>query len=169
MYLKTLNFENAKDAYHFFQNNSSYENGFENQYKNWTYNDFVSKGIKERLDSSIGKNLKDGYVPDTYFLFFDDNHQIVGVFKLRHYLNEKLKNGSGHVGYMIDKNHRQKGYAKEGLRQLINLIRSKNLIIEDEIYFECNINNWPSIKTILSCGGSIHHKDDKHIYLRIKK
>ena len=44
-------------------------------------------------------------------------------------------------------------------------------VIEEVLqkYFECNINNWPSIKTILSCGGSIHHKDDKHIYLRIKK
>ncbi|MCR5115479.1 MAG: GNAT family N-acetyltransferase, partial [Bacteroidales bacterium] len=46
---------------------------------------------------------------------------IVGQFRIRHYLNEALRTGAGHIGYFIAKEFRGKGYATEGLRQTLEV------------------------------------------------
>ena len=63
----------------------------------------------------MGLNLKEGFVPDTIFVLVDDNENYVGIFNLRHYLNEFLANGPGHIGMGISSKYRRKGYATKGL------------------------------------------------------
>ncbi len=168
MKLKKFNREDSKKEHEFFQNNDAYENGFVNDYKDVSYGDFLTHAIPERLDAEKGINLKEGYVPDIYYFLLDDEEQIVGVYKLRLRLNDFLRNGPGHVGYMIDKDHRHRGYGKKGLALLIELIKKEDLIKEDELYFETHNDNVFSMRTILANGGYIHHRNGKFTYLRIK-
>ena len=111
--------------------------------------------------------LSVGLVPSaTYFTIRKDDNKIVGLFKIRHYLNDFLRNGPGHMGYAILPDERGKGYAKKGLQLAIE--ECKNLILEDEIYFSVIKSNPASSKVILSCGGYIFEENEKEYLLRIK-
>lgn len=167
MYLKKLNLADAKKEYDFFQGVES-ENGFVNEYKNLSFDEFVSMALPLRLDAEKGINLKKGYVPDIYYFLYDTDDMIIGFYILRLYLNDFLRNGPGHIGYLINRNYRNKGYGKIGLGLLIDIIKKENLIKEQELYFECNSDNNYSIKTILANKGYIHHIEKECTYLRIK-
>lgn len=115
---------------------------------------------------SKGENLPEGYVPETFlFLWCDD--EIVGQFRIRHYLCESLRTGGGHIGYFIKKEFRNKGYGKEGLRQTLQIART--IIPEDEIYLRVNKDNPASLKVMLDNGGYIKYEDEDKYYVRIKK
>lgn len=58
--------------------------------------------------------------------------KIVGLFKIRHYLNDFLRKGAGHIGYGILPEYRGKGYAKKGL--VLAIEKCKEIIKENEIY-----------------------------------
>lgn len=118
------------------------------------------------INYSKGIDLPEGYVPSTeYFLWSDD--KIVGVFRIRHYLNDLLKNGAGHVGYGIRKQYRGKGYATEGLRLTIE--KAWEIIREEEIYMSVYKNNPASLQVQKKNGAYIHHEDDEEFYTRIKR
>ena len=140
------------------------ENGFENPVFNIQREDFDEYLIK-RKNSSMGIGLKEGYVEDTVYILEDDNNEYVGIFNLRHRLNENLKNGAGHIGYGIASKYRNKGYATKGLA--LTLIEAKKSGIE-EAYLSTNKTNKESLKVQLNNGAYIHHEDDKHYYTRIK-
>ena len=140
------------------------ENGFENPVFDIKREDFDEYLIK-RKNSSTGIGLKEGYVEDTVYILEDDNNEYVGIFNLRHRLNENLKNGAGHIGYGIAQKYRNKGYATKGLA--LTLIEAKKLGIE-EVYLSTNKTNKESLKVQLNNGAYIHHEDDKHYYTRIK-
>lgn len=167
MYLKKLNMEDSKKEYEYYQSFQS-EDGFENEWYGISYDEFVNKVLPLDFDNEKGINLKEGYVPDCTYLLYDDENNIVGEYHLRLCLNDFLRNGPGHIGYIILKQYRQKGYAKTGLKLLVELIKKNNLVPEDELYFEANNDNIGSVKTVLACGGYIHHKTDKFTYTRIK-
>lgn len=144
----------------------SNENGFTNEMANCSFEDF-KKYLVRKEESSRGVNLKEGYVEDTTYILMNDDGEYVGLFNLRHRLNEFLKNGPGHIGYGIRKEYRNKGYASRGLELLINL--AKDIIKEDEIYLSVHKDNLPSLKVQLKNGAYIHHQDDKEYFTRIKK
>ena len=97
LYLKKINFEDAEEEYKAIKSMPAQENGFENKYHDVTKEEFINEVIPKLLKNSEGLDLPDGYVPDTYFFLWDDN-KIVGLFKIRHYLNDFLRNGAGHLG-----------------------------------------------------------------------
>ena len=165
LYLKKANYEDIEEEFNFMSKMKS-ANGFENPYINISRNEFKEKCLDEIIGQSNGNNLPEGYVPNTYFYLWDDN-KIVGLFKIRHYLNEHLKNGSGHIGYGILEEHRGKGYATKGLALAIE--ECKKIIPEDEIYLRVDKSNFASLKVMLKNGGYIHHEDEKKYYVRIKK
>lgn len=165
MYLKVLNKEDAKKEYAFFKELKT-ENGFENPYENITYDEFMNQVIDERIQASLGKGLPEGYVPDTYY-FLWDNDEIVGLFKVRHYLNDFLKNDAGHIGYAVLPQYRQKGYAKAGLKLAIEELKKLPDFKEDEIYMSCFKENKASLKVQQANGAYIHHEDDEYYYTRI--
>ena len=147
------------------KNIPAYETGFENKYYNVSEDEFKNKVISKLLANSEGKELENGYVPNTYFFLWNDD-KIVGLFKIRHYLNEHLIKGAGHLGYAILAEHRQKGYATRGLKLAIE--KCKNIIKEDEIYMSVYKDNIASLKVMLSNGAYIVDETDNEYLTRIK-
>ena len=165
--LKEINLEDAKKEYAFFQAFPS-ENGFENEFYDMPYDEFVQKGIPAALDAAKGIGLPEGYVPGSTLLLWD-NDVIVGVFHLRHYLTPALAEGAGHIGYAIHPAYRGKGYATRGLGLALNALRAMPDFPEDEIYLRCWRSNLPSLRAMLANGGYIHHQDDNNCHVRVKR
>ena len=166
LYLKEANFEDIEKEFEFVKDIPKDENGFTNPYSGCTQEEFENDILPLIINYSMGIGLPDGFVPETsYFLW--DNETIVGWFRLRHYLNDFLRNGAGHIGYGIGKEYRGKGYATVGLRLTIE--KAWDIIEEDEIYISVHKDNPASLKVQQKNGAFIHHEDDKEFYTRIKK
>ena len=87
-------------------------------------------------------------VTDTFFVV-DEQDEIVGIIDLRHTLNDFLKD-FGNSGYSVRPSQRQKGYATEMLRQVLDIARRAGL---EELHLSVEKDNIPSIKTIVKNGG----------------
>lgn len=138
------------------------ENGFINSVYGYDYDRFL-EWIEMKRNWSLGKGLPEGFVPDTSFVLSVDG-EYVGVFNLRHYLNDFLRNGPGHIGYGISKKYRGHGYATEGLKMTIGKAREIGI---HEAYLSVNKDNPASLQVQLNNGAYIHHEDDKEYYTRI--
>lgn len=166
LYLKELNSVDSYEEYMFFQK-MKIDNNFENNYQDISYDDFKNKAIPERVQATAGINLKEGYVPDTYYFLWKDE-QIIGLFRIRHYLNDFLKNGPGHIGYGILPEFRNKGYATKGLALAIEKCKKIISSSEREIYMSCDVHNQASLSVMKKNNAYIHHVDEKTYYTRIK-
>lgn len=121
--------------------------------------------IKNLENCSKGIGLKEGMVEhSTYWLVNDDN-RVLGAVNIRHRLNEKLLQGSGHIGYGIRPSERQKGNASEALKQALDI--AKNMGI-DRALVVCDKNNIASAKTIQKNGGVMENEalDDGEVIQR---
>lgn len=165
LYLKKVNIEDVEEEYNAIKSIPAEENGFENRYYNVTKDEFLNQVIPRLLKNSEGLELPDGHVPDTYYFLWNDN-KIVGLFKIRHYLNDFLRNGSGHIGYGILPEYRGKGFATQGL--LLAIEKCKEIIREDEIYLSVNKDNPASLKVQLNCGAFIVGETEDEYLTRIK-
>ena len=165
IYLKKVNYEDIDKEYDAIINIPENENGLVNKYYNVTKDEFKNKVIPELLNHAEGIDLVPGHVPDTYFFLWDDN-EIVGLFKIRHYLVESLIKGSGHIGYAILKKYRGKGYATAGLKVAIKIC--KDLIREDEIYLSSHKDNPASLKVQIKCGAYLTGENEEEYFTRIK-
>ena len=143
-----------------FQEN---ENGFLNAAFGYTFEQFKHY-VQTCRNYSLGVGLPEHFVPATVFILVDDADNYVGIFNLRHRLNEALANGAGHIGYGIAPAFRGNGYAAKGLA--LTLQEAKRIGIE-EAYLSVNKDNIPSFKAQLRCGATIHHEDDTKYYTRI--
>lgn len=140
------------------------EHGFVNNAYGLSFPGFQSY-VQTNEAYSKGLHLPEGYVPATvYILEADWNY--VGIFNLRHYLNDFLKGGPGHIGYGISPKYRGRGFATEGLKLVIAI--AKEIIPEDEIYLSVHKDNPASLKVQLKCGAYIHHENEDNYYTRIR-
>jgi len=165
LYLKPINYEDIEKEYEFVRDMPVDENGLTNEWHGVSRDDFETKAIKQMLDYSKGKNLPEGFVPET-FLFLWNDDTIVGQFRIRHYLCESLRTGAGHIGYFIHKNHRGQGYGTEGLKQTLEIAR--NIVPEEEFYLRINKDNPASLHVMLKNGGYVISEDSDKYYIRIK-
>lgn len=163
--IKPLNKDELDQAYQFLSQLEP-QDGFKNHIYQMPYEQFKNNEFDKLIKESKGIDLAEGRVPQTYF-FLWDHHKIVGIFKVRHYLNETLKTGDGHIGYAIGSKHRRKGYATKGLKLLLRV--AKDIIQEDEIYFCAFKYNKASQKAQIKNGAKLHHTDDVDAFLRLKK
>ena len=166
LYLKEANYEDIEKEYLFVRDMPVDENGLTNAWHGISREDFEKEALPEMLDFQKGVNLPEGFVPET-FLFLWRDEEIVGQFRIRHYLCESLRTGAGHIGYFIKKEFRGKGYGTEGLRQ--TLLLAKDIIPEEEIYLRVKKDNPASLQVMLHNGGYIQAEDEGHFYVRIKK
>ncbi len=150
-------------AYELHNSFQKCENGFENNAFGFSFEEF-SEYVANRKRRSKGMDLPEGFVPDTVFILADDKENYSGIFKLRHYLNDFLANGAGHIGFGINPSYRKKGYATAGLA--LCLTEAKKLGI-NEAYLSCNKDNIASLKVQQKNGAVIHHEDEKKYYTRI--
>ena len=123
--LKEPVIEDSEKLYEAIKKMPFYENGFGNEFADLSYSGFRDIGIRIMQESARGINLKPGRVPQTYFFLWDDD-KIVGLFKVRHYLNSALSSGSGHIGFGIIREYRGQHYASQGLRVRITLSVTRN-------------------------------------------
>ncbi len=142
------------------------ENGFINSWHGLTKDDYINKAMPEMIQYQRGENLPEGYVPETVLFLWDDD-LIVGQFRIRHFLNDALRVGVGHLAYFIAKEFRKMGYGAEGLR--LALEYASKIVPEDEYYLRVNRDNPASLKVMLKNGGRIVDEDTNKYYVRIKK
>ena len=107
---------------------------------------FVEEEIPRRLRCAQGRDLLPGRVPETYFFLWDGDTP-VALFKVRHFLNDALRKGSGHMGYGVRRTCRGRGYATRGLALAIQ--KAREMVPENELY----LVRWQA-KSWLPCGRS---------------
>lgn len=124
--------------------------------------DMDGTGALHRLDTveewlEMNKNLEnketviDTWVECEQFAYLrKSDNKIVGMIQFRHYFNDFLENYGGHIGYSVRPLERQKGYAKQMLKDCMKICKEFGL---DKILVTCDKNNIASKKTILANGG----------------
>lgn len=166
LYLKEANYNDIEKEYLFVKNMPIDENGLTNQWHGISREDFEKDALPTMIAYSKGEQLPEGFVPETFLFLWNDN-EIVGQFRIRHYLCESLREGAGHLGYFVHKDHRGKGYGTEGLRLTLQI--AEPIVPEDEFYLRVNKDNPASLKVMLHNGGYIVKEDEVKYYVRIKK
>ncbi len=99
----------------------------------------------------------------TYILIRSSDSKVLGIYNIRHELNDFLLNFAGHIGYSIRPNERKKGYGTIGLK--LALDESKKLGIK-KVLLTCNVKNIGSNKVIENCGGILENivmKDNEEL------
>ena len=147
------------DLYMSFPEN---ENGYMNSVYGYNYEQFLA-WIEKKKNWSLGKELPEGFVADTTYVLVDDG-EYVGVFNLRHYLNDFLREGPGHIGYCVSKKYRGKGYATKGLE--LTLAKARQMDIQ-EVYMSVNKDNPASLRVQIKNGAYIHHENETKYFTRI--
>lgn len=164
LYLKAMNPEDAAAEYACLQDLPG-ENGFTNEAYGIPFECFVEEEIPRRLRCAQGRDLLPGRVPETYFFLWDGDTP-VALFKVRHFLNDALRKGSGHMGYGVRRTCRGRGYATRGLALAIQ--KAREMVPENELYLSVGKENLASLRTQLKNGAYIHHQDGEKYYTRIK-
>ncbi|WP_247945098.1 GNAT family N-acetyltransferase [Streptococcus oralis] len=129
----------------FEQTQSAHDGGF------WDAENFVyEEWLKNNQDHEMGINLPEGWVPDIQLVAFSKDGQAVGFLNIRLCLNDFLLEEGGHIGYSIHPTERGKGYAKEALRQGLQVAKKKNI---KKALVTCSVENPASRAVIVSNGG----------------
>lgn len=129
----------------FEQTQSAHDGGF------WDAEDFSYENwLETNLNKEMGINLPENRVPSIQFVLFDESGHALGFLNLRLRLNEGLLNYAGHIGYSIRPSERGKGYAKESLRQGLQIAKEKNI---HRALVTCSTENPASRAVILANGG----------------
>ena len=164
--LRKANTVDAEKEWRFVAAMPEDENGLLNQWHGVSRQEFETKALPQMLRFSEGVDLPDGFVPQT-FLFLWNDDEIVGQFRVRHFLNDALRGGAGHIGYYIDKKYRGQGLATEGLR--LTLAYAASIVPEEEFYLRVNKDNPASLRVMLKNGGRIVGENEEKIFVRIPK
>ena len=129
----------------FEQTQSAHDGGFWDA-ENFVYEDW----LESNQNHEMGINLPEGWVPDIQLVAFSEKGQAVGFLNLRLLLSNFLLEAGGHIGYSIRPSERGKGYAKESLRQGLQIAKEKNI---KRALVTCSTENLASRAVILANGG----------------
>lgn len=102
------------------------------------------------VDHENGKNLPEGWGPDSTYWLVNEEKRVIGAVNIRHRLTEFLLNGGGHISYGIRPSERKKGFATKALS--LSLEKAKELGIQKALVV-CDKDNIGSLKTISKNGG----------------
>lgn len=101
---------------------------------------------------SQAANLRPGYVPQTVYWLVDDGGEAVGIVRIRHYLNETLRDCGGHIGYYVRRDRRGRGYGRAALAQALGELRQMG---ERRALLTVDVDNSASIRVIEANGGRL--------------
>ena len=109
------------------------------------------------FDDRLRNIYKESFVPSTVYLGIRKiDGKLVGIIDYRHSLSEFLLNYGGNIGYSTVIDERRKGYAKEMLRQLKEIIKEEG--INKKVLLCCDKENIASSKTIIANGGILENE-----------
>lgn len=129
----------------FEQSQSAHDGGF------WDAENFdYEEWLERNRDMEMGLGIPDGWVPAVQLVAFARDGQAVGFLNLRLRLSDYLLEEGGHIGYSIRPSERGKGYAKESLRQGLQVAKEKNI---KRALVTCSRENPASRAVILANGG----------------
>ena len=114
--------------------------------ENFSYEEW----LESNQNQEMGINLPEGWVPAIQLVAFSEKAQAVGFLNLRLRLSNFLLGEGGHIGYSIRPSERGKGYAKETLRQGLQVAKEKNI---KKALVTCSVNNPASRAVILANEG----------------
>ncbi len=103
------------------------------------------------LERQSTNERRDGLVPETFYWLIDDGVYI-GRLSLRHYLNDRLLQFGGHIGYEIRPTKRRMGYGKALLHLGLEKARRQGIT---RALVTCDDDNIGSAK-IIEANGGIH-------------
>jgi predicted acetyltransferase len=148
--LRPLSLGDGADIYAMLCEIGPGENGLGNSAYGVAFADFPDY-LKQQDDMSKGLIDLSIFVPQTvYWLIVD--RKPVGMVKLRHYLNDKLRVSGGHIGYCIRPSERGKGYGAIMLAETLKQARKLGI---DEVMLTCSPDNTASIRTIERSAGML--------------
>ena len=129
----------------FEKSQSAHDGGFWD-IENFSYEDW----LETSQNKEMGIGLRENRVPSIQFVSFDHVGRALGFLNLRLRLNEGLLNHAGHIGYSVRPSERGKGYAKESLRQGLQVAKEKNI---KKALVTCSVENPASRAVIVANGG----------------
>lgn len=147
--LRELSINDGMEIYRLLQQIPMEENGYHNDANGLSQPAFV-QWLIQKHDHALGKNLPEGWVPSTEYWFYVDGVP-VGNIRLRHTLNEALRQSGGHIGYAIAPAYRRRGYGKLMLKAMLKEARETYSL--KQVMISAHIDNIPSHRIIESCGG----------------
>ncbi len=112
---------------------------------------------------NVEKGLIVDRIPSSTLVAVDKEKSVIGIIDIRHYLNDEHFY-SGHIGYSVRPDKRNKGYGEEILR--LGLEKSKELNI-DKLLLTCKTDNISSQRIIERNNGILEKEivDDGESYL----
>jgi len=158
--LRKLSINDGIDVYDMLQEIPKDENGFINSGNGLMFEDYAL-WLKRNVEMADAIGLEGWMVPQTTFWLFINNVP-VGYGKVRHYLNDRLKEDGGNVGYAIRPSQRGKGYGKLVLKLL--LAEANKIGIENVLVTVKN-ENTPSIRVAQANGGVIAKVNEVRHYI----
>ena len=94
MELRKINKEDAKAQWEYTTALPEDENGLTNPYHGVSYDEYMVKVLPTLISYEHPVNMPDWFVPETYYYLWDEDN-LIGEFRIRHYLTEALRNGAG--------------------------------------------------------------------------
>ncbi len=164
--LRKMNYMDVEEQWKYVAALPANENGLTNPYEGISFDEYKNVVLPQLMMHENPINMPEWFVPETYYYLWNED-VLIGEYRIRHYLTEALKTGSGHIGYSIKKEFRGQGYGTKGLA--LTLAVARKIVPEDEIYLRVLKSNIPSYKAICNNGAYIADEDETHYYLRVKK
>lgn len=129
---------------------------YEKYYNSWKNEEIIPKNTDLKIyDSfedmvetlSLSKMNKTNLLVPNTTLFLFHKSEILGAVNIRFRLNEDLEKHGGHINFGVTPNARGNGYSRFMTRYALDYLETLGV---DEVLLNADIENAPSIKTILT-------------------
>jgi predicted acetyltransferase len=115
--------------------------------------------LRACLDGEDAAKLRPGLVPQTVYWMIDDNSDaVIGMVRVRHYLNDVLLRSGGHIGYYVRPAARGRGHATRALRLALDALRDRGVT---RVLVTVAPDNAASIRVALANGGEFDGQGPK--------